>query len=87
MTPVASKASRGNIRELCRSQLESLIKCFFLGLKPRGSDLVGLEEVRDETSASISSDVQPGLRNTELSIWAAVSRKGFLFFKILKIEI
>ena len=87
MTPVASKASRGNIRELCRSQLESLIKCFFLGLKPRGSELVGLEEVRDETSASISSDVQPGLGNTELSIWAAVSRKGFLFFKILKIEI
>lgn len=70
-----------------QNQLESLKKCFFLGLKPRGSDSVGLEEVRDETSASLSSNVPPGLGNTELSIWAAVSRKGFLFFKILKLEI
>lgn len=42
---------------------------------------VGLEEVRVETSAFISSDVQPGLGNTELSIWAAVSGKAFYFLK------
>lgn len=46
-----------------------------------GSDLVGLEEVRVETSAFISSDVQPGLKHSGSLFGLQSPGRAFYFFK------